>query len=140
MAIKKKNIVLIKMTVGVLFWILAFFLVFNWFGGGHFGSLGGTIGLMLLASFIAMIVPSIVWLVNRRHFWRRKGLRICIINSLILFVLTAAWPIVTIIENRPCDFGDSMCGVQFAWELLRVLSCLSVLFCVINICFWVDFD
>lgn len=128
-----------KYVLGLSFLVVAFFVVFFWLSGGHFDGFGETTMIMLFISFVAMIVPFIAWLINHRNLNRKKGLIICVVNSLVLLALAAIWPITTIIRNEPCNPGYTICAVQFSWEILGIILFLAVLYCLINVCFWVDF-
>ena len=136
MSFYKNN--LIGIFIGLSLLAVAFFAVFVYLGGGHFDSFGETAITMLVVSFAMMIAPISAWLINHKHLSRKKGLRICTVNSLAIFVLVAIWPVITIIKNEPCSALNTICGIQLSWEVLGLVLFLTVLYFLINVCFWVD--
>lgn len=129
---------LISILIGSSLLIMAFLVIFICFSGGHFEDFGDTVIIMMFVSLAMMIVPISAWLINNKHLARKEGLRICTVNSAVIFVLTIIWPIMTIIKNEPCSPSNSMCEVQLSWEILGIALFLTVLYCLINICFLVD--
>ena len=129
---------ILKIIVGCCFLLLAFVLAFIKFGGGDFKSFGEIFALVLGISFVMMFVPAGVYLANHKGLDRKRGLKICITNSIVIFVLVAIWPIITIIKNEPCDYFNSVCAIQLSWDILSASFILVIFYCIINICFWVD--
>ena len=131
---------LLRMFIGLSLLAVAFLAVFVYLGSGRFDSFGETAIIMLAVSFVMMIVPISVWLIDHKYLSRKKGLRICMANSLSIFVLTVIWPVITIIKNEPCSPSNTICEVQLSWEILRLALLLTVLYFLINVCFLVDFS
>lgn len=129
-----------RIVVGLLLLVVAFVAVFVCLGSGYFDKLGETVIVMLIVSFVMMAVPFIAWMINHRCLNRKRGLRICIINSLVLFILAVIWPVITIIKNEPCNYSNTICEVDFSWKIFGLALVLAVLYCLINICFWVCID
>ena len=127
-----------RMFIGLPLLAVAFFATFVYLGSGRFDSFGETVIIMLVVSFVMMIVPISAWLIGHKYLSRKKGLRICTANSLAIFVLTAIWPVITIIKNGPCSPSNTICEVQLSWEILRLALLLAVLYFFINVCFLVD--
>ncbi len=134
-----KNI-LLRMFIGLLLLVVAFSVVFIYLAGGHFSEFGETAIIMLIISFVMMIVPISAWLISRKYLSRKKGLRICMANSLAIFVLAAIWPVITMIKNEPCSPSNTICEVQLSWEILGLALLLIVIYFLINVCFWVDLN
>lgn len=124
--------------IGLLLLAVAFSIIFICFAGGHFSEFGATAVITLIISFVMMIVPTIAWIIDHKHLNGKKGLRICMANSLVIFILAAIWPIITIIKNKPCNTSNTICEVQISWEILGLALLLAILYFLINICFWVN--
>ena len=139
---KRLNKALLKKSIGVLLLFGVAILISTIFNEGVYriDYLGNAILLTLPISFVAMIVPAIAWLTHHKHLSRKKGVKICTVNSLILLVITAFLPLKTVIENRPCQPSESMCSTLFSQKILILFLLLAIMYCFINICFWVDFD
>jgi hypothetical protein len=129
---------LLNKFIGLLLLVIAYSVIFVCLSGGHFEDFGETIIVMLLVSLVMMAVPTGAWLMNHKHLNRKKGLKICVVNSLAIYIVTIFWPILTIIKNEPCNPSNTVCEVQLSWEILVVTLFLTILYSLINICFWVD--
>ncbi len=129
---------LLSFCIGLLLLIIAFSVVFFYFGGGHFGSFGETAVIKLVISFVMMVAPAIVWFINHKHLGRKRGIKTCAVNSLFIFIVVSIWPVVAIINNESCNLSYTICDTRFSWEILIVVAILAILYFLINVCFWVD--
>ena len=102
-----------------------------------FDSLSEALVVTVLVSFIMMIAPAI--LLSKKKMEFRKGLMVCILNSLIVFGLFSIYPIVTIVTYEPSAMKvDSLNPIYFARILLEMGAILAVIYCFANMCFWVE--
>ena len=138
---KHHNTILFKVLFGIFLLFIVAILLSTFFNEGDYriDYLGNGILLTLPISLVATIVPRIAWQINHKHLDKKKGITICAVNSLVLFVIAAFLPLKTIIENQPCQPYESLCAIQFSQRLLVLLLFLAPIYFFINLCFFVDF-
>ncbi len=127
-----------KITVGFILITVAFLVIFFLYGGGYMNTLPEIFAIVLVVSLIMMAGPCIARITNHRYLSRRKGIKICTINSLVLFIIAAIWLVVSIIRSGPCDSASTVCGTDLSWSLLGMAAFLAILYWFVNICFWVN--
>lgn len=93
---------------------------------------------LLIVSFILMIVPFILKLVNKKRFEYYKGKKICFFNSVILFVVFSVPNFLKILEGSTGFEMMSIDPVTFAKVLIKVYFIIAIIYYFINMCFFVE--
>lgn len=94
--------------------------------------------VLLIISFILMIVPFILKLVNKKRLEYKKGKNVCLFNSLILFILFSIPNILTIVKGMDNTEIMSIDPIAFSKSLILIYCIMAVNYFFINMCFFVD--
>ena len=137
MSYKNKKIIGFLLLLIVLI-ILKFFL-----GSKHlytiFEELPDLIIFLLLVSIVMMIVPLITKSINKKRLEFVKGRKLCLLNSVILFIIFSI-PNINTIMKRPANDGmvNSLDPIYFAKQLTCIYFIIATIYYFINMCFFVD--
>ena len=96
--------------------------------------------ILILMSLFMMIIPTILRIRNKKKFEHKKGIKICLYNSLIIYILSLINSITLIIrestnKNRYMMSFDT---VGFAKQLIFVFLGISIIYYFINYLFYVE--
>lgn len=122
--------------------LLIVFLIIKIFLGGvyfyhFFEELLPELVVLVLISFIMMIVPTIVRILNKKRLEHKKGIKICLFNSLVITILLIIPNIITIM-TKEVDMTMSFDPIGFAKNLIMVLLLVGVIYYFINYLFYVE--
>ena len=132
----------IKNIIGACLLLINLVIIKIFFGGLHFDNLSKEIfeelTILLIVSFASMIIPLIIRLINKKRINNKKGKLICLINSLIIFIICSIPNLITIIENKPTNDYLSFDKLFFAKLLIFIFAILAIIYYFINVCFFVS--
>ncbi len=94
--------------------------------------------VLLIISFILMIVPLIFKLINKKRIEYKKGKKICLFNSIILFMLFSIPNLLTILKNDEFNQAMTIDPISFAKSLILIYFVIAIIYYFINMCFFVD--
>ena len=94
--------------------------------------------VLLIISFLLMIVPFVFKLVNKKKLKYEKGKIVCLLNSLILFIIFSIPNLVTILKGNGNIGGMSIDPVSFSKSLILVYCVIAIVYYYINMLFFVD--
>lgn len=133
---KRKNI------IGFILLFIVLVIIKLFLGGPNLNNLSNEILeeliVLIIISLILMIVPIIVRLKIKSKIEYKKGRKICLINSLIIYVLFLIPNLIPIIENKPIDYSQSFDNIAFSKSLILINIVLVIIYYFINICFFVE--
>ena len=93
--------------------------------------------VLLIVSFILIIVSLIFKLKNKKRLEYKKGRNICLLNSLILFVIFSIPNLLNILKDNNMAVM-SVDPDAFSKLLILVFGIIAVFYYFINMCFFVD--
>ena len=132
----------IKNIIGACLLLISLVIIKIFFGGLHFDNLSKEIfeelTILLIVSFASMIIPLIIRLINKKRINNKKGKLICLINSLIIFIICLIPNLITIIENKPTNDYLSFDKLFFDKLLIFIFAILAIIYYFINVCFFVS--
>lgn len=94
--------------------------------------------VLLIISFLLMIVPFVFKLVNKKKLKYEKGKIVCLLNSLILFIIFSIPNLVIILKGNDNIGGMSIDPVSFSKSLILVYCVIAIVYYYINMLFFVD--
>lgn len=134
---KKKKIIVFLLLLLVLI-VLKFFL-----GSKQlytiFEELPELIILLLIISIIMTIFPLVIKSINKKRLEFVKGKKICLLNSIILFIIFSI-PNINTIMKGPANDGmvNSLDPIYFTKQLIFIYFIIAIIYYFINMCFFVD--
>ncbi len=132
----KKRIIITSVLLVFLLVILKLFL-----GGPYlYNLLEELIPIIIILgiiSIIMMLIPSIFWIKNKNKITWKKGIKVCFLNSLIIYILTIIPCINTIIATDNTQVM-SFDPVTFARALLVIYLIIAIIYFFINMLLFVE--
>lgn len=136
MSYKRKRIV----GFSLLFLVLIINKIF--LGGIYFDYLLEEIpiylSILFVISFYLMIVPLIYRLIIKKRIEYKKGKKICLINSIILFILFSIPKLFFILKGNISTEIMSIDIVSFFKSLIINFFIIAIIYYFINMCFFVE--
>ena len=132
-----------KKLIGFLLLLLVLIILKFFLGSKHlytiFEELPDLIIFLLLVSIVIMIIPLITKSTNKKRLEFVKGRKLCLLNSVILFIIFSIPNINTIIKG-PANDGmvNSIDPIYFAKQLICIYFIIAIIYYFINMCFFVD--
>ena len=132
-----------KKLIGFLLLLLVLIILKFFLGSKHlytiFEELPEIMIFLFFISIIMMIVPFITRLSNKKRIQFIKGRKICLINSIILFIMFSAPNINTIMKGSVGDgMVNSLNPIYFAKQLICIYFIMAIIYYFINMCFFVS--
>ena len=128
---KKLKIVLLLL---IIFIILKLFL-----GGPYlYNFLEEAISLLIIIgiiSIIMMFIPSVFRIKNKQKLEYKKGKKICLINSMFIYIVSIIPCIKTIIKNKNVE-TMSFNPILFAKQLIIIFLIIVIIYYFINMLFF----
>lgn len=106
-------------------------------GGNLLDELIPEILLLLIISFILMIVPLNFKLANKKRLNYKKGKIICLLNSIILFIIFSIKNLFIIYESNNSTH-IIMNTNPFPKSIILGYFIIAIIYYFINMCFFVD--
>lgn len=94
--------------------------------------------ILLVISLIMMLVPLIFTIAHKNKLEYKKGWRICLINSIVILILSLIPLLIMISGGDKNDTMNSFSPVHLAKGLIPVFCIESIIYYFINMCFFVD--
>lgn len=136
MSNKSKTIIGTSLLAVVLVIIKVFFGGFTF---THFlEELVPEIIILLVTSLIMMLVPLIFTIAHKNKLEYKKGWRICLINSIVILILSLIPLLIMISGGVKNNTMSSFSPVHLAKGLIPVFCIESIIYYFINMCFFVD--
>ena len=132
-----------KKAIKVLLLLFIVFIIIKLFLAGpylyHFWEeLLPIIIILTLVSSIMMILPIIFRLVNKKNLDYVKGTKVCLLNSLIIFIVFSIPNILNILKGPNHNEVMSFDPTSFSKKLIIVYLFIAVIYYFINILLFVD--
>ena len=126
---KKKNI-----TVAILLIILL--IILKLFLGGPYlynllEELVSIFIILILISIIMMLIPLIFRLKNKKKISYKKGIKLCFLNSLVIYIVSVI-PCINNIINTDIEVMMSFDPITFAKQLVIIFLIISIIYFFIN--------
>ena len=132
-----------KKIIGFLLLLLVL-IVLKFFLGSKqlytiFEELPELIILLLIISIIMTIFPLVIKSINKKRLEFVKGKKICLLNSIILFIIFSI-PNINTIMKGPANDGmvNSLDPIYFTKQLIFIYFIIAIIYYFINMCFFVD--
>ena len=129
-----------KKVIGISLLVIIFLIILSFFNGFCF-DISGIISSLLLTLFISiiwMIVPMIFRIKFREKIEDKRGVKLCIANSIVISSIIIAYCIILIVKYQQIDETISFSPKTFAVELIPITILLSIIYYFINYLFFVE--
>ena len=84
-----------------------------------------------------MIVPIIIRIINKKRIEYKKGKIICLLNSIVLFIVFSIPNIITILKGNNNEMY-SIDPIAFSKALILIYFIIAIIYYIINMFFFVD--
>ena len=132
---KRRNIAIVLLVINLV--IIKFFM-----GGAHFenffSELIPQVITLIIISLVVMIVPIILRIKNKKRFEYNKGYKICLINSIVIFVISCIPCLYTLITSSGNYEMMSVNPVDVALGLIIIFFIFSIDYFYINMLLFVN--
>lgn len=130
-----------KQTIKILLLIIILFIVLKLFLGGPYlyNLLEESILVLIIIwiiSIIMMFIPSILRIKNKQKFEYKKGKKICLINSILLYIISIIPCLKTILKNNNIE-QMSFDPIIFAKQLIVIFLIITIVYYFINMSLFV---
>ena len=85
----------------------------------------------VLITVIMMLVPFVLYLLNKGRFEYKYGLTISLYNSLYIYVVAVTHPIITLILGQKASFKSFDIYIS-SWRLIILYTLTGLIFFIIN--------
>lgn len=130
----KKKLKINRKVICILF-LFIIFLIILWFFNGFNFDIDGIILCMLLTIFLSiiwMLVPMIFRIKFKEKIENKRGIKLCAINSIVIFSLILFYCIMLILKYQQIDETISFSPKIFAIGLIKISLLLSIIYYFIN--------
>lgn len=93
--------------------------------------------VFFVISIILMIVPIIIRIINKKRIEYKKGKNICLLNSIVIFIVFSIPNIITILKGNNNEMY-SIDPIAFSKALILIYFIIAIIYYIINMFFFVD--